>query len=170
MTPIGKIGGMGSSQLLSQLNLEIGKMGDELVQAMGDVKGTLANLSQMFQKAASGAGGAVDVPAVQAGMLARKLFFIAVLQAAIEKAGKNQHFNVETAINDLWTSLDSVRKLGSAGGAQSLPAVQPSSSIDVETQKLKRMIEKRSQMFDMLRGIMEKYDATAKNVIQNLGR
>ena len=43
-------------------------------------------------------------------------------------------------------------------------------SIDIETKKLERMIQKRTQMFDMLKAIMEKYDATAKNVIQSLGR
>ena len=32
------------------------------------------------------------------------------------------------------------------------------------------MVQKRSQMFDMLKGIMEKYDATAKGVIQAIGR
>ena len=43
-----------------------------------------------------------------------------------------------------------------------------STNTDLETQKLQRMVEKRSQMFDMLKQIMEKYDQTAKGVIQNL--
>jgi hypothetical protein len=172
MTPFGKIGGVGASQLISQLGLEVDKMGDELAQAFGDMKGTLGGLSQAFQQATQGAGSALGLPAVQGqiGGLARKILFIAVLQAAIEKAGKNRHFNIETAINDLWISLDPVRKMGAAGDAQGLPAVQRSAAIDVEMQKLQRMIQKRSQMFDMLRGIMEKYDATAKGVIQSMGR
>ncbi len=45
-----------------------------------------------------------------------------------------------------------------------------SPSIDVETMKLKRMIDKRSQMFDMLRQIIDKYNETAKNMIQSIGR
>ncbi len=45
-----------------------------------------------------------------------------------------------------------------------------SPSIDVETMKLKRMIDKRSQMFDMLRQIIDKYNETAKNMIQSMGR
>lgn len=51
-------------------------------------------------------------------------------------------------------------KLG--GGGNSSP------SVDVETQKLQRMIQKRSQMFEMCSAIMRKYDDTAKNVIQNI--
>ncbi|MEO1232281.1 MAG: hypothetical protein AAFZ18_25620 [Myxococcota bacterium] len=43
-------------------------------------------------------------------------------------------------------------------------------SIDVETMKLKRMIDKRSQMFDMLRQIIDKYNQTAKNMIDSIGR
>lgn len=45
-----------------------------------------------------------------------------------------------------------------------------SPSIDVETMKLKRMIDKRSQMFDMLRQIIDKYNETAKGIIQSIGR
>ena len=36
--------------------------------------------------------------------------------------------------------------------------------------KLKRMVDKRSQMFDMLRQIIDKYNETAKNIIQSIGR
>ena len=36
--------------------------------------------------------------------------------------------------------------------------------------KLKRLIDKRSQMFDMLRQIIDKYNETAKNIIQSMGR
>jgi hypothetical protein len=43
-------------------------------------------------------------------------------------------------------------------------------SIDVETMKLKRMIDKRSQMFDILRSIIDKYNETAKNIITSIGR
>ena len=53
---------------------------------------------------------------------------------------------------------------GSGAGGDSSP------SIDVETMKLKRLIDKRSQMFDMLRQIIDKYNETAKNIIQSIGR
>ncbi len=53
---------------------------------------------------------------------------------------------------------------GSTGGGNDAP------SIDVETMKLKRMIDKRSQMFDMLRQIIDKYNQTAKSMIDSIGR
>jgi hypothetical protein len=43
-------------------------------------------------------------------------------------------------------------------------------SIDVETMKLKRTIDKRGQMFDMLRQIIDRYNQTAKAIIDTIGR
>lgn len=58
---------------------------------------------------------------------------------------------------------------GLFGGATmgGIPESQES-SIDVETMKLKRMIDKRSQMFDMLRMIIDKYNQTAKGIIDSM--
>ncbi len=53
---------------------------------------------------------------------------------------------------------------GKGAGGQGAP------SMDVESMKLKRMIDKRSQMFDMLRQVIDKYNSTAKNMIDALGR
>jgi TIR domain len=59
-----------------------------------------------------------------------------------------------------------------ADQAQRTNALQSSSSsnqsIDVEAMKLKRMIDKRSQMFDMLRQIIDKYNQTAKGIIDSM--
>jgi hypothetical protein len=38
-----------------------------------------------------------------------KIAYIAVLAEAIEDAKQKQHFNVETAVNDLWVKLNRVR-------------------------------------------------------------
>ena len=43
-------------------------------------------------------------------------------------------------------------------------------AIDVETMKMKRLIDKRGQMFDMLRQIIDKYNQTAKGIIESIGR
>jgi hypothetical protein len=43
-------------------------------------------------------------------------------------------------------------------------------SIDVESMKLKRLVDKRNQMFDTLRQIVEKYNQTAKGMIDTVGR
>lgn len=46
----------------------------------------------------------------------------------------------------------------------------PAVSVDVETMKLKRLIDKRSQAFDNLRQIIDKYNSTAKGIIESIGR
>jgi len=53
-------------------------------------------------------------------------------------------------------------KLGGAGGQDA------EKSIDIESKKLERMITKRSQLFDTMGKIMERYDQSAKNVIQSM--
>lgn len=79
-----------------------------------------------------------------------------------------------TAVGSLFGPVGTA--LGSAAGSLIGGAVSGSGnskndqSIDVETMKLKRMIDKRSQMFDMLRQIIDKYNETAKNMIQSMGR
>ncbi len=57
---------------------------------------------------------------------------------------------------------------GLVGGQGGPDGNQSSPSIDVETMKLKRMIDKRSQMFDMLRQIIDKYNQTAKGIIDSM--
>lgn len=43
-------------------------------------------------------------------------------------------------------------------------------SVDVESQKMARLVTKRGQMFDTLRQIIDRYNETAKGVIQSMGR
>ena len=43
-------------------------------------------------------------------------------------------------------------------------------SIDVEAMKLKRLTDKRGQMFDLLRQAIDKYNQTARGMIQAIGR
>jgi Protein kinase domain len=54
--------------------------------------------------------------------------------------------------------------------AQLLESIPNSRSRDVETMKLKRLIDKRSQTFDMLREIIDKQNETAKGIIDSVGR
>jgi hypothetical protein len=60
------------------------------------------------------------------------------------------------------------QRSGGKGGKGSQGNSSP--SIDIETMKLKRLVDKRGQMFDMLRQIIDKYNETAKNMIQSIGR
>lgn len=168
MNGIGRgMGETNASSLLSALNLEIGS----LARDMAALTTNLPAMQQALQKSLGGIGSAASttsassVAAGQVSQAVAKVVFVAVLSEAINKASRSAHFNVETAINDLWVHLDAARKF-SGGGANAGAAGSP--SIDVETKKLKRMIQKRSELFDVLGKIMEKYDQSAKNVIQNM--
>jgi len=66
-------------------------------------------------------------------------------------------------LNNLQNQQGARKGGGKAGGKAGGDAEK---SIDLETKKLERMITKRSQLFDTLGKIMERYDQSAKNVIQ----
>jgi len=55
--------------------------------------------------------------------------------------------------------VNSIRESSSTSGAP---------SIDVETMKLKRLIDKRSQMFDVLRKEIDEYNQRAKDIIDSI--
>jgi hypothetical protein len=63
--------------------------------------------------------------------------------------------------------INQLQQQQTANGGQ---PVQGAPSIDVETMKLKRLVDKRSQMFDMLRQIIDKYNQTAKGIIDSIAR
>jgi hypothetical protein len=48
--------------------------------------------------------------------------------------------------------------------------IQGTASVDVETMKLKRLIDKRSQMYDTLRQIIDEYNETGKGIIDKIDR
>lgn len=54
--------------------------------------------------------------------------------------------------------------------ADRVEALGNAPSIDVEALKLKRMIDKRNQQLDLLRQIIDKYNDTAKGIIDSIGR
>lgn len=76
---------------------------------------------------------------------------------------------VTSAIESLITSIvqDNANQ---ANQANKVASLDNAPSIDIETMKLKRQIDKRSQMFDMLRQIIDKYNETAKGIIDSIGR
>jgi hypothetical protein len=84
--------------------------------------------------------------------------YVAVLQASIEKASANQFFNVETAINDLWTSLDPVRKLSAAANTGN------ASTIDSDTQALQKNIQQQAELFQTI-GEMLKVNIEAQKAV-----
>jgi hypothetical protein len=54
--------------------------------------------------------------------------------------------------------------------SRQLRGSSPSPTLDVETIKLKRLIDQRSQLFDQLRLIIDKYNQTARGIIDSIGR
>ena len=162
---VGKVlGGPNTSSLLSALNVEMGSLGRDMAAATAN----LPDMLQSLQKSLAGIGstastaGTAKLAAGQMSQVVAKVVFVAVLNEAINKASQSAHFNVETAINDLWVHRNAARKFSSSGGAAGSP------SIDVETQKLKRSMQKRAELFDVLGKIMERHNQSAKNVIQSM--
>jgi hypothetical protein len=168
MGSLGKsLGGANTSTMLSALNIEMGSLGRDMAAVTANVPVMLQSLQKSLSDVA-GTTSATPAAAHMAGHVSQavaKVVFVAVLNEAIDKASKSAHFNVETAINDLWIHLDTARKF-SSGGGNAGPTASP--SIDLETQKLKRMIQKRAQLFDLLGKIMERHNQLAKNVVQSM--
>jgi hypothetical protein len=57
-----------------------------------------------------------------------------------------------------------------AEASRRVDRMPPGPSQDVEVIKLKRLIDKRAQIFDQLRAIIDKYNQTAKGIIDSIGR
>jgi hypothetical protein len=160
------LGAANASTLLAALNVEMGSLGRDMAAATANLPGMLQALQKSLGGIASTAStaAAAKLAAGQMSQVVAKVVFVAVLNEAINKASKSANFNVETAINDLWVHLDAARKFSGAGNA----GAAGSPSIDVEIQKLKRTMQKRADLFDVLGKIMERYDQSAKNVIQSM--
>jgi hypothetical protein len=71
---------------------------------------------------------------------------------------------IDADIEDQSKRLDALRDLYRSGSARDAP------SIEVETMKLKRLIDKRAQTFDLMRQILDKYDRSAKKAIESTNR
>jgi hypothetical protein len=152
--------GLPSGPLLDRLGFprELAKVLTSAEQGIGlntSVLGLLRKLEESLRGAGSDAtaGGAAAAPGVPAGTM-DKVLYLSVLRGAIQKAAESQHFNLETQINDLWVRLSQVKQTKGNG----------------ETAKLQALIARRPEMFNVLRQIIGMYDATARSIIQSVGR
>jgi hypothetical protein len=77
--------------------------------ASGAAGGPAQQIAQSIAAGAgkSGLGAAASLDALPAALT--KAMYISILLEAVEDAREKQHFNVETAINDLWVKLSKVR-------------------------------------------------------------
>ncbi|MCB9654320.1 MAG: hypothetical protein H6729_09360 [Deltaproteobacteria bacterium] len=76
-------------------------------------------------------------------------------------------------VNGAWPGAPGSAQAGGhakAQGGQSNDEEAKNSTIEIETLKLKRIVDKRAQMFDMLRQVIDRYNQSAKGVIDTMGR
>ncbi|MDX1983843.1 MAG: hypothetical protein SFV51_26450 [Bryobacteraceae bacterium] len=94
-----------------QTGQSLGGVMDHLSQLLGGVAASNGAAAQVAQTlAGNGTGGGAAMPNLDSlGPALTKIAYIAVLAEAIEDAKGKQHFNVETAVNDLWVKLNRVR-------------------------------------------------------------
>ncbi len=158
-------GGQSTAQMLSALGLEVNKLSRDISVTLSGAQAEIQNLLRTLGGALSDTARPKAGAPGNASQAIGKLIFISVLQEAIDKANKNQHFNVETTINDLWTHLDSARKFSAAGSTSSAPAP---TSVTGDVQKLQQAMQKRAEMFNMLNNIMKQRHEMTKSIVQNL--
>jgi hypothetical protein len=167
---VGGFGGPGGNiaQLLPKLNIEVGKLISEFANMQIPITGLLKSVQDATQPAAGVTvpGGPFGSLAGSLGPLVTRLAYVAVLKEAMDKATNSKTFNIETAVNDLWIHLEAIKKLGSA------PATAASGGAGgaVELAKLRDMLDKRQQLFQILTDMTRMYNETARGMIQNLAR
>jgi hypothetical protein len=113
-----------------------------------------------------GLGGGGDISGVLAdGSLTVEDKICLMLMMIMKKMDQD----IENQANYI-NALQQAQNAAGKGGGGKGGGVPGAPSIDVETMKLKRLIDKRSQMFDMLRQIIDKYNQTAKGIIDSIAR
>jgi hypothetical protein len=158
------VGSGGLKDILGQAGRTIGadgaQFGGLLQQILGSLNSTLSQGEQMSQ-GLGGAGAQGLLQSFQTDI--SKLAFISVLQQAIKKAGSAGHFNVETAINDLWVSLDRVRK----GQQANLASIAKKAQAAAEG-GLQQKMQSQQAMLEMMSNMMKSIHDTQQRIIQNL--
>lgn len=83
-----------------------------------------------------------------------KAMYVAVLSDAIEDAKGKQHFNLQTAINDLWVKLSVLKDQGGEPQRNLL--------------KLQQLLEKQSQAMGAISNVAKQMNDSQRSVIRNL--
>lgn len=147
-----------SEHFLSQLGMEVSNLGRDVNAAAAAMPAMMQSILGSFVGAGANAP-ANPGAAGQAKQTLVKLAFVSVLQEAMDKASKSQHFNVETAINDMWIHLDSVRQMAKA--------TSPADS-DAASLRLQHSLQKRSQLFSLINEALKTQNDMNMAVIRNL--
>ncbi|MCW5977430.1 MAG: hypothetical protein KIT09_05105 [Bryobacteraceae bacterium] len=123
-------------------------------QGSGLSNSIAAMLQKSFQQTSAGMLKGLGSQTGLSGMqgVVEKILYLTVLRAAIQKATESQHFNMETHINDLWTKLSRIRQSQSNG----------------DTEKLQSLAQQQTELFDMMRQLIDKYNQAAKGIVQSI--
>lgn len=151
MVGIGNMmGPLGSNQMLSRLGIEVGRMGSELAGMQTPLSGLMKSMQDAFQATMMPAPGPLGPVGSRLAPLILQLAFVAILKNAMEKAAAARLFNIETAKNDLWVHLDAISK----SGTQPIASATPDAVRILELSKLRDVMEKQQQLFQMLSDIL----------------
>jgi hypothetical protein len=148
------------TSILTKLRPELLKLGAEVSNSRGlfdSVSHQLASIVSKIDPLLSGgkvSGGAIP-QSLDLSALALKIAYVSALQGAVKKAMATPHFNVETAINDLWIQLDSVRKLN----------VQPGQALDLALLRIPH--ENQRQLFEALGEMLKAHSELMHGVVKN---
>jgi hypothetical protein len=161
----GIAGGGALKDVLGQAGRTIGAEGAGIGGILQQILGNLNSIVAQGEKpqGLGGAGAQGLLQSFQSDI--SKLAFIAVLQKAISKAGSSGHFNVETAINDLWVALDGVRKGQQANNASLAKRAQAGAGGALQ---LQQQVQANQEMYQMLSNMMKSMGDLQKSIIQNL--
>ena len=100
--------------------------------------------------------------------------YIQRLQLAYARQQEKQRQENLARVNGT-SAADGANGSAPADGAEDANGTQvygqvSAQTIDTEVLKLKRLVDKRGQLFDIMRQIIDKYNQTAKSIIDSIGR
>jgi hypothetical protein len=139
-------------------------MGMDMDRSVGGDSGGMDRSSGTDRCGGGGCGGGDDISAMLAdgGLTVEDKITLMIMMIM-----KKMDQDIEKQANYI-NSLQQQQQSGGGAGGKGGGGGGGAPSIDVETMKLKRLIDKRSQMFDMLRQIIDKYNQTAKGIIDSM--
>jgi hypothetical protein len=142
--------------------------GAPVMGAPGGGLGAAGGLPMAPAPAAGGKGGGLAGALNEPGLTVEDKVVMLLMQ--VTKGFDKQIQDQANHVNQLQQQQNGGGGKGGKGGGGKGGGGGGEASIDVESMKLKRLIDKRGQMFDMLRQIIDKYNETAKNMIQSVSR
>lgn len=134
------------SRVLQNVTPQVGQAMQQLLS------GSVEGLAQALSGAKPAAAGGTAAQAIT--QTVSKAMFVAVLSDAIEDAKGKSHFNLQTAINDLWVRLSVLKDQGGEPQRNLL--------------KLQQLLEKQAQAMGAASNVLKQAHDSRRSVIRNL--